>query len=312
MKPTQVATALIAALLSGFAFPILFDTAVAGPTASAEPPAAAAPGSPPPHVRVYLFRGFVGMFFSRGTDKLAEELEQAGFTATVNEAVMCPVIANEAIRDYRADPALIAIIGHSVGAACALKFADFLNAENIPVSLVVTTDPARITADVPPNVERYIDVFQSDSLLGGHEVGPAEGFHGHFASYDIAAHKEITHVNMEKDEAIHQQVLSKIQQLAATTAKTDGEIVPLRLAVPADAAIELWDSGTPIFARPGDTLQSLATFYHVPPWSLLQTNAALSSSAPLPPGQRVVVPRNLVALPVMSGDAAVGQAPLKH
>lgn len=306
MSPTQVATVLIAASLSGFAFVLASDPAFAGPIASAEPPSAT-PGAAPAHVRVYLFRGFAGMVFSRGTDKLAEELEQAGFTATVSEAVMCPVIAKEAIRDYQANPALIAVIGHSVGGACALKFADLLDAENIPVSLAITTDPAQITQDVPANVERYINVFQSNSLLGGREVGPAQGFKGHFASFDIAEHKEITHVNMEKDETIHSQLVSKVQQLASTPAKAEGEAVPLRLSVPPDATIELWDSGIPVFAHPGDTLQTLATLYHVPPWALAQINA-VSYGAPLPPGQRIIVPRHLVPAAALNNGATSGLA----
>jgi len=310
MSPTHLATVLIAAALSGFAFACASDSAVAGPTASAEPPPAA-PGHKAAHVRVYLFRGFAGVVFSRGTDKLAEELEQAGFAATVNEAMMCPAIAKEAIQDYQADPAPIAVIGHSVGGACALSFAGLLNAEKIPVGLVVTTDPAQITQDVPANVGRYINVFQSDSLLGGREVGPAEGFKGHFASFDIAEHKEISHVNMEKDETIHSQLVSKVQQLAATPAMAEGEIVPLRLSVPPDAVIELWDSGMPVFSHPGDTLQTLATLYHVPPWALAQINA-VSYGAPLPPGQRIIVPRHLVPIAAPDNGATSGLALPKH
>ena len=140
---------------------------------------------------------------------------------------------------------------------------------------------------MPANVERYINIFQSNSVLGGRDVGPGKGFQGHYASYDLVKHDEITHVNMEKNESIHQQVLSKIEQLATTPAKNDGEMVRLRYTVPADAAIDLWDSGTAIFARPGDTLQSLAALYHVPPWSLTQMNAVFASGAPLPAGQRL-------------------------
>jgi LysM repeat protein len=308
MKPTHVATLLIAALLSASYF--LSIPVAADPISAADAPPAT-PDSASPRIHVYLFRGFAGMVFSRGTDKLAEELDQAGFTTTVNEAVMCPIVAKDAISDYRTDPVRIAVIGHSVGAACALTFADYLNAENIPVSLVVTTDPAKISEDVPPNVERYINVFQSNSLLGGREVKAAKDFHGHFASYDIVGHKEITHVNMEKNEAIHQQLLNKIKQLAATPAKSEGENVPLHYTVPADAEIELWDSGTPIFTRRGDTLKSLASLYHVPQWSLEQINT-VSKTAPLSPGQRIVVPRYLVTLPTLDGGAAGGEAQLKH
>jgi len=311
MKPPQVAALLIAPLLSGFASYASFDPAAAEPIAASAAAPAAAAAAATEHPRVYLFRGFAGVVFSRGTDKLADEIEQAGFTATVNEAVMCPVVVKQAIADYRTDPEPIVVIGHSVGAACALKFSDMLGAENIPVSLLVTTDPAKIAENVPANVERYINVFQSNSMLGGRDVMPGEGFQGHYASYDILKHTEITHINMEKNESIHQQILSKIQQLAETPAKAQGEAVPIRYVVPADAAIELWDSGMPVFAHPGDTLQTLAMFYHVPPWSLAQINS-VSDAAPLPPGQRIIVPRHLLPFAALGdSSAATALAPPK-
>ncbi len=264
-----------------------------------------------PRVRTYLFRGFAGMVFSRGMDGLAERIERAGLTANVSEAMMCPTIAKEAIRDYQRDPAPIAVIGHSVGGACALSFAEMLQAENIPVSLLVTTEPARISPDVPLNVARYINIFQSNSLLGGHDVVPGRGFQGHYASYDVAEHKEITHLNLEKTETIHEQLLAKILQLGATPAKAEGEAVPISYVVPADAAIELWDSGMPVFARPGDTPQTLAALYHVPLASLAQINR-MTDNAPLAPGQRVIVPRHLVPLDAPNSAAASGQAPSRR
>jgi hypothetical protein len=309
MKPTQVIALLIAVFLSGFALRDAFDPAAAEPIAPAERPAAPTPTEQ--RARVYLFRGFAGMVFARGMDALAERIEQAGFTASVNEAVMCPILAKEVIRDYRANPAPIVAIGHSVGSACALALAEMLNAENIPVSLLVTTDPARIAHDVPLNVERYINIFQSNSVLGGHDVIPTKGFQGHYASYDLVEHTDLTHLNIEKSESIHEQVVAKIQQLAATPAKAEGEAVPIRYTVPANAAIELWDSGTPVFAHRGDTLQTLAALYRVPLWSLTQINR-VSDNAPLAPGQRVTIPRHLVPLAAPNNGAVSSQPPPKR
>ena len=50
-----------------------------------------------------------------------------------------------------------------------------LEAENIPVSLVVTIDPAHVTPDVPLNVERFINIFLSKDVLGGGDVKPTTG-----------------------------------------------------------------------------------------------------------------------------------------
>jgi hypothetical protein len=298
-KATQVVAYLLAAFLSGCVFCATFGPAMAG-QAAVSPAAADAPNKP--RGRAYLFRGFAGMVFSRGTDKLAERIVQAGFTATVNEALMCSTIATEAIRDYRRDPAPIILIGHSVGGACALSFAEAFQDEHIPVSLVVTTEPARISHDVPPNVERYINICQSDSLLGGHDVVPAQGFQGHYASVDLAKHREITHVNMEKAGSIQDQVLSKVLELAAPV---ESDPVPIHYVVPVDAAIELWDSGLPVIARPGDTLQTLAALYRVPLWSLTQINA-MPDDTPLAPGRRVIVPRHIVV------PAAPNEARFRH
>ncbi len=155
-------------------------------------------------------------------------------------------------------PAPIILIGHSMGGFCALKFAEILEAEGIRVSLVVAIDPAHVTPNVPLNVDRFINIFLSTSVLGGGDVKPKPGYRGHYASFDLSEHDEVTHINIEKMDAVHEQLITKIVQLAMTSAKTEGETVPVRFVVPPNAAIELWDSGMPVFARPGDSLQTIA------------------------------------------------------
>jgi hypothetical protein len=330
INSTQVATVMIGAMLSACIFYGGFDPAVAGSSEAggATPkmsPAAAiggsskapaifaeetAPVAPPPaakqpaieqHGRAYLFRGALGPIFSRGIDRLTERIEQAGITASVNEFTICRVIAAMAIREYRQDPAPIILIGHSMGGFCALKFAEILQAEDIPVSLVVTIDPAHVSPTVPLNVERYINIFLSDGVLGGGDVVPTQGYQGQYASFDLSKHEEVTHINIEKMDSVHEQLVSKIVQLATTPAK-EGEAVPLRYVVPPDTAIELWDSGMPVLARSGETLQTIAAFHHVPLWSLTQINQT-SDSVPLVRGQRVIVPRHLAPLATVSAVA---------
>ncbi len=272
---------------------------VATPPVAAQPPVA-------PRGRVYLFRGALGPIFSRGMDRLTERLEQAGVTADVYEFTICRLIAESAIREYRDDPAPIILIGHSMGGYCNLIFAQMLLAENIPVSLMVTIDPAHVTPDVPTNVERYINIFLSKSVLGGGDVKPGPGYHGHYASYDLSQHDEVTHINIDKMNAVHEQLVNKILQLATTPAQTQGEPLSLRYVVPANVAIELWDSGTPAIARPGDTLRTIADLYHVPLWSITQINKG-SDSLPLVPGERIIVPRHLLPLAIASGSPPPGR-----
>ena len=259
------------------------------------PPSASRPA---PRPRAYLFRGALGPFFSRGIDRLTERLEEAGITANVYEFTICRLIAAQAIHDYRENPAPIVLIGHSMGGFCALKFAEILESEGIRADLVVAIDPAHVTPDVPLNVDRFINIFLSTSVLGGGDVKPKAGFRGQYASFDLSQHDEVTHINIEKVDTIQEQLVTKVVQLA--TAKAEGDTAPIRCVVPAKADIDLWDSGTAVFARPGDSLQSIAAAYHVPLWSMLQVNKG-ADRTPLVPGERVIVPRHLE--PVVEASA---------
>lgn len=299
---TRVATALLGALLLASLFDGGFNPTAADPiTVSAEPLISAAPASAAtPRGRAYLFRGALGPFFSRGMDRLTERLEEAGITADVYEFTICRLIADHAIREYRESPAPIILIGHSMGGFCAVKFAEILEAEGIRADLVVAIDPAHVTPDVPLNVDRFINIFLSKDVLGGGDVKPAPGFRGHYASFDLSQHDEVSHITIEKMDTVQQQLVTKVVQL--TTARAEGDAVPIRYVVPAKAPVELWDSGMPVFARPGDSLQSIATAYHVPLWSVTQANKG-AERTPLVPGERVIVPRRLEPLVQVSAPA---------
>jgi pimeloyl-ACP methyl ester carboxylesterase len=283
--------------LAGPAAALHEDTAAsATPLISPPPGETESQPQPQPMVRAYLFRGALGPIFSRGMDRLTDRLEQAGVKASVYEFTICRLIAEIAIRDYREAPAPIVLIGHSMGGLCALKFAETLEAENISVSLVVTVDPAHASPKVPLNVERFINIFLSTSILGGGDIVAVPGYRGHYASFDLKDHDEVTHINIDKMDDIHAQLVSMVTQLARVPAKADSDPIPLRYVVPPKAAVELWDSGTPFVVRPGKTqttLSKLAMDYHVPLWSLVQANR-LSENAPLAAGQRVVIPRHLL------------------
>jgi hypothetical protein len=189
-----------------------------------------------------------------------------------------------------------------MGGFCVLQFSQMLQAEGIAVSLAVMIDPPQISPPVPLNIERCINIFLSKDVLGGSNIKTAKGYQGHFASFDLSQHDEVYHVNIDKMDGVHDQVMAKILQLATTPAKAAGEAVPLNYVVPPGNAIELWDSGMPVFARPGDTLQTIAALYRVPLWSLTQVNKGIAESTPLVPGERVTVPRHLLPLAEVSGQ----------
>jgi hypothetical protein len=273
--------------------PVQVARAPAADRALEPPPPAVQRRRIEPRGRAYLFRGVGGLIYSTGMDRLAEEIKRTGVKADVNTYLMWRVVVADAIQAYRKDHAPITIIGHSAGGDSAVAFAYQLNNAGIPVNLLVTYDPTRIAADVPPNVERFINIYQSRNIMGGGDVTAGHGFHGHYASINLKDHGEIIHINIEKSERIHAQLVRKIAELAATPADTQGEKIPIRYVPPARAAIDLWDSGMPVLAAAGDTLPSLAAAHQVPVWALAQVNR-LPEGARLKPGQRIVVPRYLM------------------
>lgn len=316
INPRPVAAIVLRIILVACFVSASCNWTLAGPPANAKqqtntaaavttPPPAAEQSALTPHVRAYLFRGAMGPIFSRGMDWLTSRLEKVGVQADVYEFTICRLIAAKAVREYKEDPLPIVLIGHSMGGLCSVIFSEVLQEENIPVSLVVIIDPAHATGNVPHNVERFINIFMSDSVLGGGDVVAEPGYPGHYASYDMKDHNEVTHINIDKMDTIHDQVVNAVVQLGTTPMQIKGETAPLRYVVPADAPLELWDSGIPQFARAGDTLQSLATAYHVPLWSLTQANH-LPDNAPLTAGQRIVIPRHL--MPVAQQPAATATA----
>ncbi|OAF14662.1 peptidoglycan-binding protein LysM [Bradyrhizobium centrolobii] len=280
--------------------------ALSGGIAAASPakpkPAAIAtavpsPAPPPPAVelpppRIYLFRGAMGPIFSTGMDRLSEKLTKAGFSADVYEFTLCRLIGNRVISNYKESPAPIVLIGHSMGGLCSIVISEMAAKENIQISLVITIDPAHATGDVPLNVERFINIFMSDSVLGGGDVVAVPGYRGHYASFDLKENSRVTHINIEKSDDIHRQIIDMVTQLPRIPAQNQTDPVPLRYLVPGNTLVELWDSGVRLPVRAGDTMESIAAANRVPLWSLAQSNS-LPENAPLTPGQSIIVPRHL-------------------
>ncbi len=136
------------------------------------------------HGRAYMFRGLIGMI-DWGMDQLAQRIDRAGVAADIEGYSAWRSVATQAIADYRRDPKPITVIGHSIGGDSAVEFAEALEGAHVPVSLLITYDPTRAAHPIPANVERYINLYQSSNILGGGDLEPGRGFHGHYASYNL-------------------------------------------------------------------------------------------------------------------------------
>src|SRR6516165_7144239 len=192
--------------------------------------------------RAYLFYGLIPQI-DWGMDELAQRINRSGIAAGNYSHASWRGVADQAIADYRRDPKPIAVVGHSIGGDSAIQFAEALEAAHVPVSLLVTYDPTRGAGRVPANVERYINLFQSSNILGGGDLTPGRGFHGHYASYNLKDRSEIIHVNLDKFSRIQELLAAKIRSMSL---RGEGEAVPLRIVFAATGPIELWDSGVAI------------------------------------------------------------------
>jgi thioesterase domain-containing protein len=238
--------------------------------------------------RAYLFYGLIPQI-DWGMDELAQRINRSGIAASNYSHASWRSVADQAIADYRRDPKPVAVVGHSIGGNSAVQFAQALGAAHVPVSLLITYDPNRGSDSIPANVHRYINLYQSSNILGGGDLAPGSGFHGHYASYNLKDRTEIIHVNLDKFSRIQELLAAKVRSMGAGG---EGEAVPLRIVFAATGPIELWDSGAAVSAHGGDTLQSIAAAYHVPVWAVAQINRK-SEGAALTEGERVVVPRYL-------------------
>jgi thioesterase domain-containing protein len=281
----------ITAVLAG----VLIAMCLATPGKAQQPNADHARG------RAYLFYGLIAAI-DWGMDELAARINRSGVAASTNSHMSWRAVADQAISDYRRDPKPIAVVGHSIGGNSAVGFAQALGAAHVPVSLLITYDPNRGGDTIPANVHRYINLYQSSNILGGGDLPPGPGFHGHYASYNLKDRSEIIHVNLDKFSRIQELLAAKVRSMGAGG---EGEAVPLRIVFAATGPIELWDSGAAVSAHGGETLQALAANYHVPAWAVAQINRK-SESAALSEGERIVIPRYLGQRIARSGspDAA--------
>lgn len=260
--------------------------------------------------KVYIFRGMGGRIASFEMDRLADKLEKSGVEAETYNHFNWSGPASEAIARYKRQNNRfpIMLVGHSAGADASVYFAEKLKEAGVPVSLIVSFDPTRRPKAVPPNVDRFINIYQSLNFFGGGFVSPGSDFHGHYTSIDLKNYWEVLHVNLVKMRGLQDQIIAKMVQITTMPPQLEGATVPIHYVMPRDEKIELWDSGLPIRTEGGETVRSIAAKYAVPVWAVAQINN-LSPSATLQAGHRLVIPRHLDSMPPAAAGPLTSFAP---
>ena len=262
-----------------------------------------------PGGKAYVFRGMGGRFASFEMDHLSEKIAASGVVESeVYNHINWRSPADEAIARYKRNPQPIMAMGHSAGGDAAIDFAWKLKNAGVPVSLIVAFDPTRKAANVPNNVDRFLNIYQSMNFFGGGYVRGSSDFQGHFATIDLRNYWEVLHVNMVKIRGLQDKVIAKVVQIATLPTALEGPTVPIRYVMPRGEKIELWDSGLPIRTEEGDTVRSVAARFAVPVWAVAQLND-VGANTTLRAGQRLVIPRHLDALSPTAAGPVTSFAP---
>jgi alpha-beta hydrolase superfamily lysophospholipase len=174
----------------------------------ARPPVAVAP------VRVYLMRGLFDVF-SLGIDSLGSKLRHRGYQARTFGVANWQGVQAEIVQRLRIDPnERILVIGHSLGADAAVRIANQVGREGLPpLALVVAFDPVS-RLEVTGGTHRLVNLFQSNNGWAV-PLRAAPGFAGRFSNEDLRDNRRLNHLNIDKDRALHDQILGWVAEAAS-------------------------------------------------------------------------------------------------
>jgi hypothetical protein len=177
---------------------------------------------------VYLIRGFIGLF-SKGIDTMTDKVAGTGVAANVFQEDQTAVLGKTIVDKYKAtngkhEP--IVLIGHSLGADDAIKISKMLEAENIPVDLLITVDPTK-PPPVPGNVKvcyNYYQpsVFDGTGMLRGIPLELEPGAKTQLYNLNIRGERkdllewDTNHVNIDKNSKIHAEVVKHVEEVCPT------------------------------------------------------------------------------------------------
>lgn len=192
-----------------------------------------------PHV--YLMRGLLNIF-SLGMDQLAAQIERHGIDASVYNHTLADSVDAQIVRRYRAgDHGPYILIGHSLGADAVMWMAQQLNAQGVPVALVVPVDGTGSSV-ASSNVACVINLTQRSYAY----MRPGAGFHGILSNVDFSGDPGIDHLTIDKSPRVQAEALRYVLQTAhdeACRPGINGQIVARpkqlpapKLAVPTAAA----------------------------------------------------------------------------
>jgi hypothetical protein len=193
----------------------LFAVAMAALALTGLPPAALSatkiaqhgPDISRPHV--YLMRGLLNIF-SLGMDQLATEIQGHGIEASVYNHTLADSVVAQIVQKYRGgDHGPYILVGHSLGADAVMMMAQSLNAQGVPVALVVPFDGTGSYA-ASKNVACVLNLTQRVYAY----MRPGSGFRGKLQNVDVSSDPSIDHFTIDKSPRLQGMALTSILQTA--------------------------------------------------------------------------------------------------
>jgi cell division septation protein DedD len=168
-----------------------------------------------PHV--YLMRGLLNVF-SLGMDQLAAQIQSHGIDASVYNHTFADVVVARIVQTYRAgDHGPYMLVGHSLGADAVMGMAQALNAQGVPVALVVPVDGTGSYA-ASRNVACVINLTQRKYAY----MRAAAGFHGVLSNVDFSGDPGIDHLTIDKSPRVQAEALRYVLETARAEACRPG------------------------------------------------------------------------------------------
>ena len=160
-----------------------------------------------PHV--YLMRGLLNIF-SLGMDQLAAQIQNHGIDASVYNHTVADAIVARIVQTYRAgDHGPYILVGHSLGADAVMGMAQELNAQDVPVALVIPVDGTGSSV-APRNVACVINLTQRSYAY----MRPGVGFHGVLDNVDFSGEPGIDHLTIDKSPRVQAEALRYVLETA--------------------------------------------------------------------------------------------------
>ncbi len=100
----------------------------------------------------------------------------------------------------------IVLVGHSQGANNAIDIARALEAQKIPVDLLITLAPF-LQKNIPNNVVRAVNFYSSPGW--GAPLVADPGFHGAINNVNLSGDVTVLHINMDKSERFSRKLCTR-------------------------------------------------------------------------------------------------------